>query len=100
MKKGAGASPLFVIDAPKPVTESRIGSGHPGKPILYVTNQRANRMPAVSVPQGATELIESTAVSVTSGQGRTMLHRVSIQNPTEWRGDSPFFGSGPLCFVL
>jgi hypothetical protein len=34
MKKGAGASPLFVIDAPKPVTESRIGSGHPGKPIL------------------------------------------------------------------
>ena len=36
MKKGAGASPLFVIDAPKPVTESRIGSGHPGKPILYV----------------------------------------------------------------
>ena len=34
MKKGAGASPLFVIDAPTPVTESRIGSGHPGKPIL------------------------------------------------------------------
>jgi len=34
MKKGAGASPLLVIDAPKPVTESRIGSGHPGKPIL------------------------------------------------------------------
>ena len=34
IEKGAGASPLFLIDAPKPVTESRIGSGHPGKPIL------------------------------------------------------------------
>ncbi len=34
MKKGAGASPLFSIDAPKPVAESRIGSGHPGKPIF------------------------------------------------------------------
>jgi hypothetical protein len=33
MKKGAGASPLLVIDAPKPVTESRFGAGHPGKPI-------------------------------------------------------------------
>jgi hypothetical protein len=51
MKKGAGASPLFVIDAPKPVTESRIGSGHPGKPIFYVTNQRANHVPATDVPE-------------------------------------------------
>ena len=33
-KKGAGASPLFLIDAPKPVTESRVGTGHPGKPIF------------------------------------------------------------------
>jgi len=22
-----------------------------------------------------------------------MLHRASLQNPTEWRRDSPFFGS-------
>jgi hypothetical protein len=29
-------APFFLIDAPKPVTESRIGSGHPGKPILLV----------------------------------------------------------------
>ena len=27
-------APFFIIDAPKPVTESRIGSGHPGKPIF------------------------------------------------------------------
>jgi hypothetical protein len=52
VKKGAGASPLFLIDAPKPVTESRIGSGHPGKPIFCVTNQRANHMPAGVVPSG------------------------------------------------
>jgi hypothetical protein len=66
MKKGAGASPLFVIDAPKPVTESRIGSGHPGKPIFYVTNQRANHVPATDVPEGASEAIESTTVSLKS----------------------------------
>jgi hypothetical protein len=34
-KEGAGAGPLFIIDAPKPETESRFGSGHPGKPILF-----------------------------------------------------------------
>ena len=34
-KKGAGASPLFLrTDPPKPKTQSRLGSGHPGKPIL------------------------------------------------------------------
>ncbi len=33
-EKGAGASPLLTIDAPKPATESRVGSGHPGKPIF------------------------------------------------------------------
>jgi hypothetical protein len=62
MKKGAGASPLFVIDTPKPVTESRIGSGHPGKPILYVAELRANRMPCSEIRPGTDELIESTAV--------------------------------------
>ncbi len=84
MKKGAGASPLFVIDAPKPVTESRIGSGHPGKPIFYVTNRRANHMPAAGVPREASESIESTAVSVWSGQANTALHPRILQNPTEW----------------
>ena len=33
-KRGPVQAPLFIIDAPKPVTESRIGSGHPGKPIF------------------------------------------------------------------
>jgi hypothetical protein len=99
MKKGAGASPLFVIDAPKPVTESRIGSGHPGKPILYVDNQRANRMPAMIVPRGIVELIETTAVSFKSVQKGSMLHRESIQNLTEWRRGSPFFGSVALRFL-
>ena len=35
MKKGAGASPLFELTPQKTGTESRFGSGHPGKPILY-----------------------------------------------------------------
>jgi hypothetical protein len=33
-KKGAGASPLFELTPQKPETESRFGSGHPGKPIF------------------------------------------------------------------
>jgi len=33
-KRGPVQAPFFIIDAPKPVTESRIGSGHPGKPIF------------------------------------------------------------------
>jgi hypothetical protein len=46
-KKGAGASPLFIIDAPKPVPESRFGSGHPGKPIFFkVAKRRASVVPA------------------------------------------------------
>ena len=29
-----------------------------------------------------------------------MLHSASLQNLTEWRRDSPFFGSVPRCSVL
>src|SRR5260370_31490533 len=61
IRKGGWCKPPFIIDAPKPATESRIGSGHPGKPIFYVENQRANRMPAKSVPQETIDLIEITA---------------------------------------
>ncbi len=93
MKKGAGASPLFVIDAPKPETESRFGPGHPGKPILYVDIQRANRMPAMIVPRETLDLIETTAVRFGSCQKGTKLRSASLQNPTEYRRDSPFFGS-------
>src|SRR2546425_4186744 len=50
-------------------------------------------MPAMNPPWETTELIESTAVSFTSSQESTVLHAGSLQNPTEWRCDSPFFGS-------
>src|SRR5260370_26250805 len=83
IRKGGWCKPPFIIDAPKPATESRIGSGHPGKPIFYVENQRANRMPAKRVPQETIDLIEITAVSFTSGRKSTMPSGASIQNPTE-----------------
>jgi hypothetical protein len=36
MKKGAGASPLFPrTDPPNTETQSRLGFGHPGKPIFF-----------------------------------------------------------------
>jgi len=41
-KRGPVQAPLFIIDAPKPVTESRIGSGHPGKPI-FVSGLRRSK---------------------------------------------------------
>ena len=50
-------------------------------------------MPAMGVPREATDLIETTAVSFRTGQKGTILHSASLQNPTEWRRNSPFFGS-------
>ena len=47
----------------------------------------------MNAPWETTELIESTAVSFKSSPESTMLHAESLQNPTEWRCDSPFFGS-------
>ena len=39
-KRGPVQAPFFIIDAPKPVTESRIGSGHPGKPIFVKLSRK------------------------------------------------------------
>ena len=57
-------------------------------------------MPAMIVPRETTELIETTAVSVGSGQESARLHRASLQNPTECRRNSPFFRSVLGRFVL
>jgi hypothetical protein len=50
-------------------------------------------MPAMVVPRGTANLIESTVVSGKHVRNRAMLQGASLQNPTEWRRDSPFFGS-------
>src|SRR5260370_39806067 len=94
MKKGAGASPLFVIDAPKPETESRFGPGHPGKPILYVDIQRANRMPAMIVPRETLDLIETTAVSFGDCPKGTKFRSPRLQNPPEYRREPTTLRSG------
>ena len=57
-------------------------------------------MPAMGVPREATDLIETTAVRFRTGQKSTMLHSASLQNPTEWRRNSPFFGSVLRRFLL
>jgi len=57
-------------------------------------------MPAVRVPRETADLIETTVVSFPGGEQRAMLHRESLQNPTESERNSPFFGSifgGGLC---
>ena len=50
-------------------------------------------MPAAGVPRETSESIESTAVSVRSSQESPVVHAGILQNPTEYRRDSPFFGS-------
>ena len=60
-------APFILIDAPKPVTESRIGSGHPGKPILYVGSRRATGMPGSNVVSMRGQLIETTAFRIETG---------------------------------
>src|SRR5260370_20982515 len=80
IRKGGWCKPPFIIDAPKPATESRIGSAHPGEPIFYVENQRANRMPAKSVPQATIDLIEITAAILTSGRQNTPPTVGSLRN--------------------
>ena len=50
-------------------------------------------MPAMGVPRETTDLIEITAVRFRTVQESTMLHSASLQNPTERRRNSPFFGS-------
>jgi len=50
-------------------------------------------MPAMHVSPETPELIESTAVSDSPAEESSMLHRLSLQNPTEWTQAYPFFGS-------
>jgi len=57
-------------------------------------------MPAMGVPRETTDLIETTAVRFRTGQKSPMLHGASLQNPTEWRRNSPFFGSDLRRFLL
>jgi hypothetical protein len=50
-EKGAGASPLFYrTDPPKPKSQSRLGFGHPGKPILLLLGWKiANGVPGMAL---------------------------------------------------
>src|SRR5437016_10813228 len=54
----------------------------------------------MGVPRETTDLIETTAVRFRTGQKSPMLHSAGLQNPTEWRWNSPFFGSVLLRFLL
>src|ERR1700731_546513 len=50
-------------------------------------------MPAMGVRWETMDLIEIKAVRFRTVQKSTMLHSASLQNPTEWHRNSPFFGS-------
>ena len=45
-------SPFSRTDPPKPESQSRLGSGHPGKPILFVDWDRANGVPVATLGSG------------------------------------------------
>jgi hypothetical protein len=57
-------------------------------------------MPATIVRREAMNLVETKAVSFSRPRESTSDHSASLQNPTEWRRDSPFFGSVGRRFVL
>jgi len=57
-------------------------------------------MPAMVVPRETTDLIETTAVSFRRDRESTLLHSASLQNPTESRQNSPFFGSVSFVVLL
>jgi hypothetical protein len=55
----------FLIDAPKPETESRFGSGHPGKPIFLKLLREEQVLCQASVWQKFEfKVVESTKVSL------------------------------------
>jgi hypothetical protein len=84
-KKGAGASPLFLItDPPKPESQSRLGSGHPGKPIFLTSLPywRANGVPACNRKFTIKDLHETTGVSLTAPLKPAKTERSYLQNPT------------------
>src|SRR5437879_12137002 len=82
-KRGPVQAPFSIIDAPKPVTESRIGSGHPGKPIFVacVWGEQVSCQ-GFWVCSDLGKVTESTEVTQES-DGRTLvLPCRSLQNTT------------------
>src|SRR5260370_36894269 len=57
-------------------------------------------MPARNAQRETLDSIESTAVSVRQRREGVMLHGASLQNPTEWRRESPFFGRVLIDFLV
>jgi hypothetical protein len=83
-KEGAGASPLFIIDAPKPETESRFGSGHPGKPIFFkVVYTRASGMPGANRNKFGSHCVECMRVRKNHQHGYIASVKQNLQNLTE-----------------
>src|SRR5260370_24000505 len=93
MKKGAGASPLFVIDAPNRLPSRGSVPATPGSQSYKLTVREQTACQPWLFPRVTLDLIESTAVSGGRNQECSSLPAASLQNPTELHPDSPFFWS-------
>src|SRR5260370_6190421 len=98
MKKGAGASPLFVIDAPNRLPSRGSVPATPGSQSYKLTVREQTACQPWLFPRVTLDLIESTAGSGGPHQGRSSLPPASLQKPPKWHPHSPFFCGLPRAF--
>src|SRR5260370_37459891 len=91
MKKGAGASPLFVIDAPNRLPSRGSVPATPGSQSYKLTVREQTACQPWLFPRVTLDLIESTAVCGGRHQECSSLPGASLQKPTKVQPDSPLF---------
>src|SRR5260370_41954235 len=95
MKKGAGASPLFVIDAPNRLQSRGSVPATPGSQSYKLTVREQTACQPWLFPRVTLDLIESTAVSGGRNPEMSNLPAAKLQNPQKRHPHSPFFGKIP-----
>src|SRR5260370_11773399 len=95
MKKGAGASPLFVIDAPNRLQSRGSVPATPGSQSYKLTVREQTACQPWLFPRVTLDLIESTAVSGGPNQECSNLPAANVQNPPELHPEPPLFWGFP-----
>src|SRR5260370_11586491 len=91
MKKGAGASPLFVIDAPNRLPSRGSVPATPGSQSYKLTVREQTACQPWLFPRVTLDLIESTAVSGGRHQENSSFTSAKIKKSTTTHPHSPLF---------
>src|SRR5260370_36798316 len=89
MKKGAGASPLFVIDAPNRLPSRGSVPATPGSQSYKLTVREQTACQPWLFPRVTLDLIESTAGSGGRHHESFIFAAASLQNPTKMHRTAP-----------